>query len=203
MTSFGTNNKPILIIFARAPVLGAVKQRLAVGIGPVAAKTFYLNTVNLLLSQLNTSPKWITKMAITPDIFATTGRFWNQDISKIVQGRGDLGQRMERAMLNFSFRPVVIIGSDIPTMERIHIDNAFSALGQNDLVFGPSNDGGYWLVGVRLGLVARGLFRMVRWSTQYALEDTLRNSRKRRVKFVSTLEDIDDVEDFERWKKAG
>ena len=85
MTSFGTNNKPILIIFARAPVLGAVKQRLAAGIGPVAAKTFYLNTVNLVLSQLNTSPKWITIMAITPDIFASTVRFWNQDISKIVQ----------------------------------------------------------------------------------------------------------------------
>ena len=203
MTSFGMNNKPILIIFARAPILGAVKQRLAAGIGTVAAKTFYLDTVNLVLSQLNPCPKWITKIAITPDNFATTGRFWNNKISKIAQGQGDLGQRMERAMLNFSFRPVVIIGSDIPTMERIHIDNAFSALGQNDLVFGPSNDGGYWLVGVRLGLVARGLFRMVRWSTQYALEDTLRNSRRRRVKFVSTLEDIDDVEDFERWKKAG
>ena len=197
------NNKPILIIFARAPVLGAVKQRLAAVIGPVATKTFYLETVNLILSQIKTSPKWITKMAITPDVFATTGRFWNNEIPKFPQGQGNLGQRMERAMLKFSFRPVVIIGSDIPTIKRSHIDDAFSALGQNDLVFGPSNDGGYWLVGVRLGIVARGLFGMVRWSTQYALEDTLKNSQKRRVKFISTLEDIDDVEGFQRWKRAG
>ena len=64
---------------------------------------------------------------------------------------------------------------------------------------GPSPDGGYWLVGARAGLLVRGLFDNVRWSTAFALSDTLNNIGMKKVVFVDTLNDIDSVEDFVRW----
>ncbi|MGZ0190685.1 MAG: DUF2064 domain-containing protein, partial [Alphaproteobacteria bacterium] len=80
-----------------------------------------------------------------------------------------------------------------------HIQTAFAALGRFDLVLGPSPDGGYWLVGARAGSLARALFRDVRWSSEYTLEDTLQNTGNRRVALIDELDDIDDVTDLENW----
>ena len=106
---------------------------------------------------------------------------------------------MERVSLKFPNNPVLIIGSDIPDISNRIIKNAFKAVRRHDLVFGPSPDGGYWLVGARAGLLVRGLFDNVRWSTAFALSDTLNNIGMKKVVFVDTLNDIDSVEDFVRW----
>ncbi|MBK19869.1 MAG: hypothetical protein CMM52_13630 [Rhodospirillaceae bacterium] len=191
---------PVLIMFARAPYLGTVKKRLAAGIGPIAARKFYVETATAVMRAVSKNAYWRTVISITPDMAVGRGRYWCPGIEQIPQGFGDLGDRMERALLQFSDRPVAIIGSDIPEIENQHIRSAFRALGQSDLVFGPSPDGGYWLVGARKGRLARGLFKNVRWSSEHTLSDTLRNAGNRRARQIAELGDIDDVNDLTRWQ---
>lgn len=190
---------PVLIMFARAPYLGTVKKRLAAGIGSVAARDFYVKTTIQVLATVSSNAPWQTVMSVTPDASAGRGRFWPRGVLQMPQGFGDLGERMERALSQFPDHPVAIIGSDIPAIGQHHIQQAFAALGKSDFVFGPSPDGGYWLVGARVGRLARGLFRNVRWSSEHTLSDTLRNIGNRRVVLVEELDDIDNAADLARW----
>jgi len=189
---------PALIVFARAPVLGAVKRRLAAGVGAVAARGFYVETTRVLLRRVAHDRRWRTVIAVTPDAAARRGRHWPGSVALLSQGSGDLGARMERAMLGFPGRRVVLVGSDIPGLSADHVRAAIAALGRADLVFGPAHDGGYWLVGARDGRLARGLFRRVRWSGPNALSDTLANAPARRVAMLDILDDIDDAADLAR-----
>lgn len=186
-----------LIVFVRAPAIGAVKRRLAAGIGALAARRFYVATTRWLLARVAGDARWKTLLAVTPDTYALHGRFWPARLPRFPQGDGDLGRRMARA-LSRSGGPSVLVGSDIPALSERHIAAAFTALGRVDLVFGPASDGGYWLVGARNPLVLRGLFDGVRWSGPHALADTLANARSRRVALLEPLDDVDDAEDFAR-----
>jgi glycosyltransferase A (GT-A) superfamily protein (DUF2064 family) len=96
----------------------------------------------------------------------------------------------------------VIVGSDIPALAPRHVAAAFRALGRHDAVFGPSDDGGYWLVGFRRSpCLPASLFRNVRWSTEHALADTLAGlPRRMRIATLEMLEDIDDSAAYERWR---
>lgn len=136
---------------------------------------------------------------MTPD-GTSVDRFGWVHTERMGQGDGDLGRRMELALSRFRSNPVVLIGSDIPDIDASHIATAFEALGHADLVFGPSDDGGYWLVGARHGANARGLFDRVRWSGPHALADTLKNARQRRVALLEELIDIDTADDLARWR---
>jgi rSAM/selenodomain-associated transferase 1 len=192
--------RPTIIVFLRAPYLGAVKQRLAAGIGMIEARRFYTETTHQLLRRIGTDPRREVRLGVTPDRAAVQGRFWPNTLPRFPQGAGDLGERMARALQCFPHRPVVLIGSDIPELSVDHIDRAFAALGRCDLTFGPARDGGYWLVGVRDPAMARGLFENVRWSSEHALADTLANAGTRRVRLLDCLDDIDDAEDLARWR---
>lgn len=193
-----TRRPPVLIVFARAPALGAVKRRLAAGIGDAAARGFYVATTRGLLRRVGGVRRWRTVLAVTPDRAARRDRHWPAAIPRLRQGSGDLGGRMACAMLRFPGRKVVIVGSDIPDLSAADVRAAFDALGRADLVFGPASDGGYWLVGARDGRLARGLFRDVRWSGPHALADTLANAPGRRIAMLRVLDDVDDEADFAR-----
>jgi rSAM/selenodomain-associated transferase 1 len=197
--------RPQVIVFARAPVLGAVKRRLARSIGDAAARRSYVEITRSVLDRLAGWAQWRLALAVTPDRFARRGRFWPDAIGRVPQKGGDLGQRMERALLLAVTRPAIIVGSDVPGIDARHIRAALAALGDHDIVFGPATDGGYWLVGVRHPRLARGLFRNVRWSSAHALADTLANvARRRRVKLIEPLEDVDDDASWQRWsRRAG
>jgi rSAM/selenodomain-associated transferase 1 len=194
------SRKPRLIVFVRAPKLGTVKRRLAAGIGPVAARAFYVSATRGVLRRVGCDPCWQTELWVTPDAFALQGCFWDRRLSRQAQGQGDLGARMERALMAGG-GPALLIGSDIPDIAASHIKTAFRALARNDAVFGPAVDGGYWLVGVRDPMRARGLFSNVRWSGPHALADTMENLPGRRVAKVDMLSDIDDAADLARWRQ--
>ena len=191
-------------MFARRPQLGAVKRRLAADIGTVAAHGFYRRTLHDVAWRLGRDPRWKTWLAVTPDSAAGAPGLWPVPpaISIIGQGVGDLGVRMARPLLEFPPGPVVIVGSDIPEVEVGDVAAAFDALGNNDLVFGPAVDGGYWLVGARCRpVVPVNLFANVRWSSERALADTLANvPPKYRVAMVSEHSDVDDGAAWRRWR---
>lgn len=190
--------KPTLLVFAKAPRMGAVKSRLARDVGRVAATAFCRRTTERLLRRLGRDPRWRCLLAVTPDRDAR-GRFWPRRFERLKQGSGDLGARMEGPMRGLPPGPVVIVGTDIPDLDRRHVAAAFRALGRQDAVFGPAADGGYWLVGLKRRPVVPPLFRRVRWSSEHALADTLAGLPKSfRVAFLETLEDVDDGASWSR-----
>ncbi len=195
-----------LVVFAKAPRIGDVKRRLAVGIGDAAAWRFFGATSRRVLRRVARDPGWRCWLAVTPDRFAAKGRFWPAGIARIPQGPGGLGERMARPIQNLPPGPVVIIGTDIPALQACHIRAAFKALKSNDVVFGPAGDGGYWLIGLsrcprRREFAATGLFTGVRFSTPAALADTRANlDPSFRVAMLERLDDVDDAPAFARWR---
>ncbi len=179
-----------LIIFARAPRHGCVKRRLAAGIGAREALRFYRGQLARLLRRVGRDRRWRSILATTP---ARAAVRWPLPLPRIAQARGDLGQRMQRAMA--PFRRAVLVGCDIPGIAASDIAAAFRALGRADAVFGPAEDGGYWLVGQSRRRPQRP-FADVRWSTCHALADTLRNHRRHRVALLRRLRDVDDMQDL-------
>src|SRR3984885_354415 len=153
-----------LILFVKLPRLGAGKRRLARDIGAVAALRF-----ERLEPRLGRDRRWKLRLAGTPDRAAAR---WPGRSPAMPQGAGDLGARMRRAPAACPTGPAVLVGSDIPGMTAAHIAEAFALLGWHDIVLGPANDGGFWLVGCRH---APPRFGRVRWSSRHALEDTLAN----------------------------
>lgn len=187
--------KDTVVVFARAPRLGAVKRRLAKEIGDRAALHFHRATLRRLLRMLSADRRFCTVVSVTPD--RAMLRLPHRVI-RIRQGSGDIGQRMHRALRQFPRGRVVIIGSDIPDANAADIALAFRALGAADAVFGPAADGGYWLVGLSPRRPAR-LFDHVRWSTEHALADTLQNFAGRSIAVLRTLHDVDTAEDWRRY----
>ncbi|HET6182636.1 MAG TPA: TIGR04282 family arsenosugar biosynthesis glycosyltransferase [Acetobacteraceae bacterium] len=191
--------KPVAIVFARAPRLGAVKRRLARDIGARAALRFHRATLCRLLRALARERRFDTVVAVTPDraFLCAPGR-----VRRIAQGRGDLGERMGRAFRRFPHRRVALVGCDIPELGPADLIAAFRLLGRCRAVFGPAEDGGYWLVGMGPRRPARP-FAGVRWSTAHALADTLCNFRRHAPVLLRTLRDVDRAADLVRARPCG
>ncbi|MDE0942421.1 MAG: TIGR04282 family arsenosugar biosynthesis glycosyltransferase [Alphaproteobacteria bacterium] len=186
-----------LILFVKAPRLGAVKTRLGKTIGAFAAWRFYNGMLATLWQRLGYDRRWRTVAAVSPDQGFTR---WPRRIPRQPQGRGDLGQRMARAM-GAHAGPVVLVGGDIPDLSPKHVAQAMKALRRADVVFGPAADGGFWLVGLRRSQGARQLFKNARWSSPHALADCLSNlPGTARVVMLETLSDIDTQADFEAYQ---
>jgi rSAM/selenodomain-associated transferase 1 len=182
-----------LIIFARPPVRGRVKTRLAKEIGPSRAAKFYRHCLHQTCRTL-VDRRWQMELSITPDGGKIVLPLTVRPLKARPQGQGDLGQRMARAL----DRPgwTLVIGSDIPNLSRQHIARAFARMKGARIVLGPAQDGGYWAIGSR----GRGRLKLspVRWSSAHALEDTCRALAHVRIGFADRMQDVDGAQDYAR-----
>lgn len=188
---------PRLVVMAKRPIAGAVKNRLARGIGSAGAVRFHRTTLAHTLLRLGADPRWRTYLAVSPDT-SLTESCWprHPKVTRMPQGPGDLGARMQRLFNALPPGPVVIVGSDIPAIRAHHIAHAFRLLGRADAVFGPAQDGGYWLVGLKRSPRRIAPFGNVPWSTGETLGATLANLRGRTVAYSSQLGDVDTADDY-------
>ncbi len=188
--------KPTLVVMVKEPRAGRVKTRLGRDIGMTAAAWWFRHQVRRLLRQIH-DPRWVTVLAVAPDRAGMASRVWPAHLPRWPQGRGDLGDRMARTMSRAG-GPVCVIGADVPGITRAHIAHAFAALGDHDAVFGPAEDGGYWLIGLRRARPSpRGLFHGVRWSSEHALADTFASLGGLRIAQIETLRDVDTAADLD------
>ncbi|MCE9521853.1 MAG: TIGR04282 family arsenosugar biosynthesis glycosyltransferase [Alphaproteobacteria bacterium] len=192
--------RPLVIVFARAPRYGTVKTRLARDIGAADTLRFYRNALAALIRRIGHDARWETCLCVTPDTSVNEAGLWPVKVT--VQGHGDLGRRMVRALRSAGTRPTVVVGSDIPELGARQIAAAFHALRQEPFVLGPANDGGYWLIGARDGTaLAPGVLDGVRWSSAYTLADSA--SRLRNVHILdSRLDDVDDGAGYRAFMRA-
>jgi rSAM/selenodomain-associated transferase 1 len=191
-----------LIIMVKEPRLGTVKTRLGREIGAVAATEFYRCTTANLIRRLARDRRWATVLGVAP-ASARTSPFWPRDIARQPQGGGDIGERMARLLSRARGGSAVLVGSDIPGIRASHIAEAFALLRRHRIVFGPAEDGGFWLIGVNAGVPLRDLFDGVRWSTPHALADTLKNMSGPSAGFAAKLPDVDDAASYRRMAHAG
>jgi len=189
-----------LVLFLRVPRIGWVKTRLAHDIGAVAAWSFYRNQLARTIRALAGDARWRLALAATPESAVADCRLL-EGRAVVGQGGGDLGARMARVMDALPPGPAVIVGADVPGLRASHAAAAFKALGSAHAVFGPATDGGYWLVGLRRRPRLLRIFANVRWSSEHALADTLKNLDGAAYALLETLDDIDDGAAYRRWWK--
>jgi rSAM/selenodomain-associated transferase 1 len=119
------------------------------------------------------------------------------------QGQGDLSERLVNAFregFKNSAERVVIIGSDAPEISREDMEAAWKALDDHDLVLGPAEDGGYWLIGLKSE--QSKLFDGISWSSSSVFEETMERARAAglKVHLLRKLYDIDTIEDWRRFQ---
>jgi len=194
--------RDLLIIFVKAPRCGAVKTRIAEAIGAQAACDAYLGLVEVLIGHLRTLSN--VQVRYTPDDALLEIPRWLQPTwNAAAQGQGDLGQRLQKAFkdaFSMGAARVVIIGSDCPEVNEQDIQSAWTALDDHDLVLGPAEDGGYWLIG--LSAEQPALFENISWSTGAVFEQTVAraNAAKLSTRLLRKLRDIDTIDDWKHFK---
>ena len=195
-----------LLLFAKEPRPGLVKTRLAADVG--AARALELAHSFLVDVVLNARAVEGVRRTIwfAPDDGASYFRALDPDAALEAQPDLDFGAR-----LSFAFASAfasgsgraVMIGMDSPQIPSTRIEEAFEALGRDDLVLGPSLDGGYYLIGLRRGADHAALFDRVPWSGPEVLDVTRRAAERAgpRLALLEPELDVDDGADLDALRK--
>jgi uncharacterized protein len=157
--------RPVMMLFARAPVEGKVKTRLAGAIGAAAATSLHRAMVADTLAILHTFHEECD-LELHTDAPAAD---WPEVAARGVQAAGDLGRRLLIALTTAldQGRPrAMAIGSDSPTLPRARIERLLRS--PADLAFGPCEDGGFYAISARR--VHPEMFGGVEWSSRRTLE---------------------------------
>ncbi len=188
-----------VLVFLKYPQAGRVKTRLAQFLGPEQAASLYREWIGIVFGQLQ-SLRANTRLVgsfdgAAADAFADWRRladeWWPQP-------PGDLGDRLIAGFAKAfdASGPVLAVGTDCLEMEPELIEQAFERLARTDVVFGPTPDGGYYLVGT--AEFRPLLFQSVRWSSPYTLSDHLLCCRQEGWS-VSTLPMRHDIDTWQDW----
>jgi uncharacterized protein len=187
--------KNLVLIFTRNPELGKVKTRLAASIGnenTLEIYKFLLNHTKEILLKINTNKRVLYSEQIN------TNDIWDNSIfDKKLQCGNDLGEKMRNAFKDgfaSCYEKVVIIGSDLFDLEVLDIETAFQQLETNDVVIGPAQDGGYYLLGLKS--IPNNIFENKNWSTKTVFQDTINDIQHLKYHLLQTKNDIDTVEDI-------
>ncbi|WP_440997321.1 TIGR04282 family arsenosugar biosynthesis glycosyltransferase [Arhodomonas sp. SL1] len=194
-----------LLIFAKPPVAGRVKTRLARRIGQRAALAAYHSLLHDTLARLAGAG-----LATEVELWGDGGR--HPGLTRLAvrhgarfrpQGQGDLGRRMHRALATAlaSGRLPVLVGADCGGITPGHVADAFHALESGfPAVFAPAEDGGYALVGIRGPMPS--IFRGIPWGGQRVMACTRRRLVRGgyRWRELSAAWDVDDPADLRRWR---
>lgn len=208
----------ILIVFVKNPIQGKVKTRIAATVGDEKAAEIYSELLNHTKSVIT---KWLEKLDIKVQKqaviyygdYINDNDLWSESyfLKKLQVSHPNLGMRMQAAFeeeLASEAGHVVIIGSDCLALSPEHLSAAFEALTDNDVVIGPADDGGYYLLGMKQ--LYYFLFENKSWSQPTLMEETIADikqielSENTRLNYhlLETLSDIDTWEDYLRALKA-
>ncbi|WP_299273283.1 TIGR04282 family arsenosugar biosynthesis glycosyltransferase [uncultured Psychroserpens sp.] len=187
-----------LIIFTRNPELGKCKTRLAKTLGDQSALDIYKY---LLQHTANIAKKTEADRYVFYSESINYNDIWSNDFfNKKLQNGSDLGMRMLNAfneLLNLGYKKVIIIGSDLLDLNERVIAEASSALDYHDVVIGPAEDGGYYLLGLKK--MYPKLFKNKDWGTETVRQDTLKDLQNSNVHLLKELNDIDTFDDMKHY----
>jgi len=200
---------PRLLVFAKEPVPGQVKTRLAAALGPPAAAAVYTELAERTLAAavaaraagvVGTVELWCDPAIDRPAFVAWRERY---DLALHAQRGADLGARMHGALAAALAQgaPALLVGTDCPGIDVAYLAQAAAMLAGNDAVLGPADDGGYVLIGMRRDL---DLFTGIAWSTATVIADTRARLATLRATFAELppLWDVDTSADLARYRET-
>lgn len=188
-----------LIIFIKNPVKGLVKTRLAKTIGDDAALAAYIQLLQHTRSVVLQSD---AKAYLFYDQEIQKDEFLEKDFHKKLQHQGDLGQRINHAfteVFKHNHTKVLIIGSDCPDISPEIIAEAFASLDDHDFCIGPTEDQGYYLLGMKE--MQSFPFENISWSTEKVLSQTKEKIQSHN-KTCTILQELYDVDHEKEWKRS-
>lgn len=191
-----------LVIMARYPVAGAVKTRLARAIGAEPACQLYQAFLRDLDARFARGRRTLVWAFHPPE--SNFPPLVTPGIRCVPQRGADLGARMHhcfRLLSQEGCQRVLIIGADAPHLQEGWLDEAEAALGNADVVLGPTEDGGYYLVGMR---EPHDVFTGIQMGTPCVLADTLARAEtlRLRVHLLPQTFDVDEVADLVRLRQV-
>ena len=188
-----------IILFAKAPRLGFVKTRLARDVGEAQALQIYRALGSRAVDVARRTQRQVI-IYYTPSDAESELRSWlgSAGLEFYSQTEGDLGERMDAAFAATlpDRESVCIVGMDVPGLTPTILGYAFDALAERDVVLGPAEDGGYYLIG--LCEPRPELFEDVPWSTDTVFDVTSLRAREEglSVAVIERLADVDTVDDL-------
>lgn len=194
-----------VILFLRAPEKGKVKTRLSRDFGKGFVLDLYKAFVLDLLNEIEPGQPLFLFFHPMEKQFLLE-QWLGRDYVCIGQQGKDLGQKMAHAfetVFDKGFDRAVLMGTDIPEMDKAGIRHAIKSLKQTDAVIGPSTDGGYYLIGLNRKVFSNFIFNHIQWSTPVVLDQTLAGLSDRFISYtlLEPLDDIDTVQDLSALKK--
>jgi len=186
---------PRLVLFTRYPIPGMAKTRLIPALGPDGAAALHRRLTERALDTMQASGLPM-ELRVTGAPLPAFQAWLGETPALVEQGEGDLGARMARAA---SGAPVVLLGADVPDLSVRQIAAAAAALDHAQVVIGPAEDGGYYLLGLAAPLPF--LFEDMPWGTDVVLQRTLERLAAHGIVpvLLDTLADLDRPEDLARW----
>jgi len=185
-----------LIILVRNPILGKVKTRLAGDIGEKNALKIYkilLNYTKSVVCEVNCS-----RLIFYTDLIEENDIWDYHQFQKFKQEGSEFGERMLNAfkIALKTHNKAMIIGSDCYEITPEILEEGFKKLDYNDIVIGPAEDGGYYLLGMKK--IFPRFFNDKKWSSEHVLEETLNDFKTLNLSYylLPKLRDIDDIEDL-------
>jgi len=187
--------KQLLIVFVKNILMGKVKTRLAKTIGDVGAFEVYKELVDITENETDRLEDVDIHVYFSDQVIESK---WPGK-QKFVQQGENLGKRMQNAFqhgFDLGYNKIIGVGSDLPDLNADIMNEGLEALATTETVFGPSEDGGYYLIGMRK--MVDCVFENKPWSTDQLLNITLSelDSKGISCSTLATLNDIDTIEDL-------
>lgn len=191
-----------LVVFAKAPVAGQVKTRLIPALGAAGAAMLAQRMLAHALEQALALPVAHLELCVSPDpahpAFAREVADSGGRLHLTLQGDGDLGERMHRALTRLLARhdKALLMGTDAPGLTTAVLGQAAAALDGHDVVFVPALDGGYALIGLTRS--APEIFQGMTWSTPRVMAETRERARRAGLRWaeLEAVADIDEPKDL-------
>ena len=217
-TKIKTTNKSILVLMTRWHSIYRCKSRLAKEIGALkAAKIQEKLTEHTIHVAKKVEKENLADIKISIDgIGIKAAKRWalqNEIKSISTQGSGTLGTKMKRQFLkahaektssNQIPNSIVLIGTDLPSISHFDLIQAIQILTHKDIVLGPSNDGGYWLIGLSNKLLkplCAWPFSGIEWGSDQVLKQTIRLATLNQIDYqlLQRKNDLDTISDLSPW----
>lgn len=186
-----------LLLFAKAPIAGKVKTRLMTNCSAEQAAEIAKRLMQASIQRACEFWPGDVYLSAWLDLDHT---FFNDMLQRYPiritqQCEGDLGEKMRHALSTFGY-PAAVMGCDAPHVKGTALQQAYRLLQQGESVIGPSNDGGYYFLG--LGRAADSLFLHKPWGSEHVLEETLVSAEGVGIglRQLPILNDVDEWQDL-------
>lgn len=193
----------VLLIFVKYPTMGKVKKRLLKDLEWNFITALYKHFIFDILSTIKKLKFEFRICFYPPDSKKNIISWIGKNYYYIPQIGDNLGERMKNSfnrVFKEGYSNVVLIGSDIPDLPGDFISKSFDFLQLNDVVIGPSSDGGYYLVGFNKNSFNPLIFKDIKWSTKTVFKDTMKilNKSKSTIHVLPEWSDIDTIDDLHK-----